>query len=517
MLKRIPFHTFAFAIFPILALLAFNIAEVAPRVALRSVVISLVAAVVILCVIALITRNWQKAGLATTLVLILFYSYGQVYEFLQAHQIFGIILGRHRFLTVLFAIILIAGMWAIYFRLKDTSLSTQIFNIVGVVLLIYPLVKIGSYSYHTASNAQHLVNSPYNIDTSALKKPKNLPDVYLIVLDGYTRADSFSNDLAFDNSAFENELKSMGFYIASCSRSNYNTTRPSLTATLNMNYVPALIDEIGRQGLTNSDDVWLLLKQSKVRYLLESMGYKTVAFDSGFEWSRFRDADIYLQYTGVPYEMQTFQPFEAMLIRSSALLIWSDSIYRSLPAYTKTIFNATSFGLEDHINRELYILDQLPRIPFSPGPKFIFVHIMIPHPPFIFLPNGDLQVNTSYYRFTDLWATIDETMKAGYLNEAQFLNNRIPEILRAIITKSNVPPIIVLMGDHGPTFIDRYLNLNAFLLPDAGKQALYSSITPVNSFRVIFDTVYGTNFGLLPDVSYDGDTPVPETSPECIQ
>jgi hypothetical protein len=517
MLRRIPIHPFAFAIFPILALLAYNISEVAPRVALRSLVISFSVAVIILCILALLSRNWQKAGLATSLLLVLFFSYGQVYEFLQAHPIFGVSLGRHRYLSVIFAILILAGLATIFFKLKDAFIFTQVFNIISILLLIYPLYRIVSYGYHTASDTQHLMDNPYILDTSALNKPKDLPDIYFIILDGYTRGDAFLNDLGFDNSAFTTELRSIGFYVADCSRSNYKITRPSLTTALNMNYLPALIDELNSQGLTNSEDVWMLLKQSKVRFLLKSMGYKTVAFDSGFEWSRITDADMYLKYTGVPYEMQTFQPFEAMLIRSSALLIWSDTFYRSLPAYTDTPFTTISFGLEDHINRELYILDQLPRIPFSPDPKFIFVHIMIPHPPFIFLPDGEIQTDTSYYRFTDTWATNDDTMKAGYLNEIQFLNNRIPEILQTIITKSAVPPIIILMGDHGPTFADRFLNLSAYYLPEAGKQALYPSITPVNSFRVIFDTVFGTNFGLLPDISYDQNVVVPEGNPECIQ
>ena len=517
MIKRLIIHPFTFALFPILALLAHNITEVVPRVALRSILISLAAAVVLLLVVALITRNWQKAAITTTLVLVLFYSYGQVYEFLQAHSIFGLNFGRHRYLAIIYAVLLLVGLWTVLFRSKNLTIPTQMLNIIGVLLLIYPLYQIVSYSLHTSQSEQRLSVVTPNVDTSVLTKPKNLPDVYFIVLDGYERGDALLKDLNFDNSAFLDKLTSMGFYVANCSRSNYGSTHESITVTLNMDYLPALRSEMEAQGFTNSEDLWILLKQSKVRSLLKSMGYKTVAFESGFEWTRLRDADIYLQYTGVPYEMQVFQPFEAMLIRSTALLIWSDSTYKALPAYTKTIFNVTKFSFEDHINRQLFILDQLPRLTSIPGPKFIFAHILIPHPPFVFTATGAIQTNPDFYS-ADGFRPIDGEHEAvGYLNEIQFLNIRMSDILHTIITNSAVPPIIVLMSDHGSSFVDHNLNLGAYYLPDNGKQALYPSITPVNSFRVIFDQYFGANYDLLPDISYEKGVPLPEAYPECSQ
>jgi hypothetical protein len=74
------------------------------------------------------------------------------------------------------------------------------------------------------------------------------------------------------------------------------------------------------------------------------------------------------------------------------------------------------------------------------------------------------------------------------------------------------------MGDHGLRSDNRYKILNAYYLPEDGSQNLYSAITPVNSFRLIFDTYFGSNYGLTHDTSYtdEGDV-VPETSPACLQ
>jgi hypothetical protein len=41
--------------------------------------------------------------------------------------------------------------------------------------------------------------------------------------------------------------------------------------------------------------------------------------------------------------------------------------------------------------------------------------------------------------------------------------------------------------------------LNAYRLPGDGVEKIYPSITPVNSFRVVFDTYFGTSLGLLED------------------
>lgn len=49
---------------------------------------------------------------------------------------------------------------------------------------------------------------------------------------------------------------------------------------------------------------------------------------------------------------------------------------------------------------------------------------------------------------------------------------------------------------------ERMSILNAYHLPDGGDAALYDSITPVNTFRVIFNHYFGTNLALLEDRNY---------------
>ena len=75
----------------------------------------------------------------------------------------------------------------------------------------------------------------------------------------------------------------------------------------------------------------------------------------------------------------------------------------------------------------------------------------------------------------------------------------------------------VIQGDHGLLDANHYQILNAYYLPRDGTKSLYPAITPVNPFRIIFDKYFGTDYALLPDVSYNqSGQPVPETYPACI-
>jgi len=48
----------------------------------------------------------------------------------------------------------------------------------------------------------------------------------------------------------------------------------------------------------------------------------------------------------------------------------------------------------------------------------------------------------------------------------------------------------------------RNATLSAFYLPGGAHQGLYPSISSVNTFRVVFNTYFGAEYPLLPDVSY---------------
>jgi hypothetical protein len=88
--------------------------------------------------------------------------------------------------------------------------------------------------------------------------------------------------------------------------------------------------------------------------------------------------------------------------------------------------------------------------------------------------------------------------------------------------------VIVIQGDHGaPAGLisdDKHMPiLNAYYLPGADPSALYANISPVNTFRVIFNQYFGGHYPMLADVSYFSSylSPykyqiMPDTQPGCM-
>jgi hypothetical protein len=93
-----------------------------------------------------------------------------------------------------------------------------------------------------------------------------------------------------------------------------------------------------------------------------------------------------------------------------------------------------------------------------------------------------------------------------------FVNRKAIEAIDGILANSRTRPIIILQSDHGPASLrskgrgvfsrERLPNLNAYFVPDTIREKLYSSITPVNSFRIVFNDLFGTSYELLPDRNY---------------
>jgi hypothetical protein len=161
-------------------------------------------------------------------------------------------------------------------------------------------------------------------------------------------------------------------------------------------------------------------------------------------------------------------------------------------------FNENSLvRLEDyeHYLQTNSILSTLPEISKRKGPKFVFVHLLVPHIPHVFTPDGN-------FRYPE------DKSKNGYRDNAQFIDEAILPVLQKIVTESEEPPVILLMGDHGPpatkftTPEARMKNLSAYFLDANAKSKLYDSITPVNSFRVVLNEYFGSDYPMLEDVSY---------------
>jgi len=167
----------------------------------------------------------------------------------------------------------------------------------------------------------------------------------------------------------------------------------------------------------------------------------------------------------------------------------------------------------EQYERILFQFEELKKIPYIEEPTFTFAHLMIPHSPYVFKEDGS-------YLSPEEGEKIPQ--KERYLYQLKTINKKIMEAVENILENSTDPPIIIVQGDHGPKFhnvdpkLKRGINwntatieesqarfgiLNAYYLPGE-KDFLYPSVSPVNSFRLIFNNYFGTDLETLPDYSY---------------
>jgi hypothetical protein len=494
MLRQRVLHPLLFAAYPVLALLARNIDWLRPQQALRPLLVAVAVAVAALVLLARLLRDWHRAALLVSLALILFFAYGHLYEIVKLGL--GANIGRHRYLAPLF---LGAGTflaWWIWRRVQHPEAATGPLNLVALVALAFPVMTLARWGYTSLASAP--ANPPA---TSDLRLPadQRAPDVYFLVVDGYARQDTLQVVYETDNSPFVGFLEDHGFYVAGDARSNYAQTSLSVASALNMDFAVALVAELA-EGTAGRDSLWRLIQHSEVRRQLESLGYVTVAFSTGLPGTELTDADYYFT-TGSTVDdlgLAGPSPFESLVIQTSLLRLVSDGV-AGMPV----------FPYELHRNRIRNTLEILQALPTTDEPKFVFAHIIAPHPPFVFAADGSPITPDAPFtlRFSfDGGSSSSEAYIRGYRDQVKFVNSQLEKVVQAILEQSEVPPVIILEGDHGPdsnsgrqSYIqERMTILNAYHLP-GGNDGLYPGITPVNSFRIVFNEVFGGDYPLLED------------------
>jgi hypothetical protein len=493
-MDSIPLHPLFMALYPVAAVLASNLDQVKPTVGGRSAVVSVLVALGLLMAIRVVSHSWTRAALLTTWGLALFYSYGHVYNMLRGLETAGPSLSRHRFLVPTWLLTGIAGSWLVWKKPGSYRRITTVLNLALGAALAFPIGEILLFQRQTVVQAG-AGGASTHAETLSAPTGVPLPDIYYIILDAYTSADVLRDSFDLDNRPFLDSLSRMGFYIAECGQSNYSQTELSLSATLNLAYLDGLIDEtkLGEEGRRQ---LWPLIRHSSVRRSLEDLGYRTIAFETGYYWSEWEDADLYLAPERGPF--QGLSAFEATLLRSTAAWALVD-ILPDLPAF---LLRDLDRSTDAHRERLLYVFEELENVALVPGPKFVFVHIVSPHRPFVFDAQGNPTDDDYGWEPSDLGL---ETYQLGYREQIAYLNGRIEKIVRTMIIESEVPPVIVIQGDHGPeegSGQDRMRILNAMYLAGHRSDGLYPTITSVNTFRVIFNSVFEAGLPLLPDESY---------------
>ena len=488
-------HPALFSVAPALLLVSHNPGQAFLSDALFPIGITLLGVFFLWVVLSCFLSDRKKVGIIISIFLFVFFSFGHFQIFLRYYFVSPLLgeLVRPRYLLLFCIVFIVLSSYLIIKTHKNLSQSTIFLNFMSLALVVLPLIQIASFSLQASLGQNKSGGMDFKaVVEDASKTQKVFPDIYYIILDAYARESTLRDHLNYNNQDFIDHLKEKGFYVASKSRSNYGSTALSLASSLNMEYINHL-SRVVESGSSNPYFAWKMVEDNKVMHFLRSRGYKIINFNSGWHPTRK------LQIADINVHCTHSKQFNSVFIETT--------LYN--------IFEKRFHLVTDYRKHHLCTFSKVAEYSKTRGPKFIFAHMVIPHEPYVFGPNGEAvsgdEIKDCKCGFTRQEAAKAEVPKQRYLGQLTFLNKKIEEMIEQILPKSPPFPIIILQSDHGaksdviPLEIyarERLKNFTAYYLPEKGGELLYDSISPVNTFRLIFSHYLNGNYDLLEDRSY---------------
>ena len=489
------YYPFLFGLFPVLFLYTNNINEVPFIDILPPAVVIIVGIALVFFILKLLTKDYGKSGLITSLLVILFFAYGHVSSYATAA--FGLVKGT-LILGILWITIFAIGIVFTVRSKSDLKLLHSVLNVIGVSLLCISLINIGIRALQDIGPENDTLRdveteSFATFGSTAQATGANYPDIYYIIIDSYAGKSTLEDIFKYDNSKFLSSLETMGFYVAEDANSNYSQTNISLSSSLNMDYIDNLVPE---KIMENNDYTVLidLIADNQLLQFLKDKGYYCTFISDGFFGKGVKGYDkVCLPGNGAFGLGMT--NFAVALIQTTALEPF------------RMIIGA------DARNDMLYVFNTLKETPNVPSPKFTFIHSIGMHTPFVFDSTGDSVIGTALYAADEM-----NYYQKGYIEQLVYLNQLIEDTIEIILEISESPPVIILQSDHGSSatikvgdtiedltqdqFNERMGILNAYFFPDKDYSSVYESVSPVNSFRLVLNRFFGTDLQILEDKSY---------------
>ena len=511
--KRRIFHPFLVAVFPILIIYSENIGRVNFEDLILPIILVLIFSVGLYYILKIILKNPFKSALIVTIILILLFSYGHVYYLLNDVSIDGFDIGRNLYLIPAFGLAL--GI-LIFFTIRAGRVfdnATSIINVVSIVLIMVAIsnvVLVGAeiINYDKDASQELLYETRdfsgyFEPHKFLISENQELPDVYYLILDEYARNDALLEYHDFSNHELTEFLENKGFHIAKNSFANYPMSVQSIPATMNMDYINFLADEIGtevRNYKPLNEKNYGLYPNNMVIKNFKEMNYKIITFNT-----------FALHLHENPLSNETFCHRDTFLLDNRLVDVlartsifgyyverWAEGELRQV-----TLCAFENFGNAGNVFDE---------------PVFVWAHIMLPHPPWIFGPNGEEIIPGKPLLITDNPEFRDSGWepKKQYIQQVQFANKKTIEVVENIL-ENNKNAIIIIQGDHGTAWETNWMdpskddawqrlrNFDAIYFPDENKRVqLNDDRTLVNTFRIVFNSYFGSDYEMLEDKMYWG-------------
>ncbi len=445
----------------------------------------LAASLFLLLIGRLFFKSWLKAGLLAFSLMAINFFFGSFQDTIKKYST-NSVLNRYSIQLSLISFLIII-IFILLKKQKSSPIRTVLFlNLLFPVLLLIDTVSLISKiknrrSDPTIGNRAPLIDLDKNI---------NKPDIFFIITDGYSGKQALDAYMDFDNSAFEDQLRQRGFFVADSSFSNYNYTVFSVASTLNMDYLRA---DGFFNGKTDLPRAFKAMRDNPTTAFLEKQGYAI------YNYSIF---DITHHPTTL---MRTLLQFDKSPLTTQTLSyrVWKDIGYH-LVFFLGLKKHISEVTMNSDLNNNI-LADSLTRKLASSQentPRFAYTHLVMPHVPYYFDSLGNRVPNS-------ILNDASHSDKNRYVSYLVYTNQKLLSLVDYILKNNKRQSIIVLLGDHGcrdclqntPGEKSQSLNLNAVLLPGWNYKGFYKGISSVNEFRLIFNNSFGQHLPLIKDSS----------------
>ncbi len=476
------------AIFPVLFLYGNNVSKLLlSSLGKISLFYSSLALVVSVLFLIVFKGHATKAANTAFIFLIFFNTYGILYRFLIELDLF-----RVEHYTLLPFVLSLAAYSAWFVTKMNQNSFWNSAVLILAALIVFNMIQIVPAEIkkqQRITQSQATTTAATNVEGNG-----NYPDIYLIIFDelaGLNAMREYWDYQGVDD--FVDFVQSKGFFVAEDSKSNSIITLHLMSELLN--YKPYPVEAV------NTDIYYDDVNHSRAVRYLESLGYTTVTFDETRYW--------YQTYTPMPADYAFFHDEAknragwAVFFDEFGMLVAENTMLKAFEASYKPIATESPY-FEPHRRYVFFTADKIGQLSDIPSPKFVYVHLMIPHNPFIFDANGDPLDPV----FSQNWNY--------YLGQYQFTIRIMEQMINNILREADPQrlPIIIIQSDHGARnglaswhpdavilkdYPMEYANhiLNIMLLPEFDTSQLPQDLKPINTFPIIFNHYFGTEIPLI--------------------
>ena len=512
-IKSKKIHPFLVGIFPILIIYSQNIGRVEITELFLPVIIIVGLTIGLYYFLKLILKNENKSAIIVTLILIMLFSYGHIYYLLSDVMIDEFDIGQNRYLIPAFGLVLGISIFFIIRAGRVFDNATSILNVISIVFIIVAISNVALVgaeitSCDKCSNQEFFYEARdfsdyFESHEFSISENQELPDVYYLILDEYARNDALIEYHNFSNHELTEFLEKKGFHIAKNSFANYPMSVQSIPAIMNMDYINFLADEIGTEVRNykplNGKNYGLYPNNMVIKNFKE-MDYKIITFNT-----------FALHLHENPLADKTFCHRDKFLLdnRLADVLARTSIFGYYIERWAEGELRQATLCAFENFGNAGNVFDE---------PVFVWAHVMLPHPPWIFGPNGEEITPGKPLLITDNPEFRDSGWepKRQYIQQVQFANKKTIEVVENIL-ENNRNAIIIIQGDHGTAWETNWMepskedawqrlrNFDAIYFPDKDKRdLLLDDRTLVNTFRTVFNAYYESNYELLENKMYWG-------------